>query len=91
VGIFLGVVETTSLSRLLVYFISCSWKEVHILNPCSCKFANFFDFSREMEIMKQKARRKKGEQATREGKIKIRKKIGRRAELKTNVEKAFLL
>jgi hypothetical protein len=91
VGIFLGVVETTSLSRLLVYFISCSWKEVHILNPCSCKFANFFDFSREMEIMKQKARRKKGEQATREGKIKIRKKIQRRAELKTNVEKAFLL
>jgi hypothetical protein len=91
VGIFLGVVETTSVSRLLVYLICCSWKEVHILNPCSCKFANFFDFSREMEIMKEKARRKKGQQATREGKNKIRKKIGRRAELKTNVEKAFLL
>jgi hypothetical protein len=44
-----------------------------------------------MEIVKEKARRKKGQQATREGKIKIMKKIGRRAELKTNVEKAFLL
>jgi hypothetical protein len=63
VGIFLGVVETTSVSRLLVYLICCSWKEVHILNPCSCKFANFFDFSREMEIRKEKARRKKGQQA----------------------------
>ncbi len=41
--------------------------------------------------MKEKATRKKGQQATREGKIKIRKTIGRRAELKTNVEKVFLL
>jgi hypothetical protein len=43
-----------------------------------------------MEIRKEKARRKKGQQATREGKIKIRKKSGR-AELKTNMEKAFQL
>jgi hypothetical protein len=46
-GIFLGVVEITSVSRLLVNLICCSWKEVHILNPCSCKFANFLDFSRD--------------------------------------------
>jgi hypothetical protein len=35
-----------------------------------------------------KGKRKNGQQATREGKIKIRKKSGRRAELKTNMEKA---
>jgi hypothetical protein len=91
VGIFPGAVETTSVSRLLDYLICCSWKEVHNLNACSCKFANFFDFSREIEIRKEKARRSKGQQAIREGKIKIRKKSGRRAELKTNMEKAFQL
>jgi hypothetical protein len=34
---------------------------------------------------------RKGNKQQEKGKIKIRKKTGRRAELKTNVEKAFLL